>query len=163
MTIPIESQARGLLQACYERSWTVATAESLTGGGVCQALTAVPDASRVVRGAIVAYHTDLKGSLLDVDAERLAEYGPVDQVVAEQMALGVRERLAADVGIATTGVAGPGENEGHPAGTVHVAVSAPSGSVHVQLELLGDRGQVREATIAHALDLALQLVGSSSR
>ena len=102
----------------------MATAESLTGGLVCAALTDVPGASAVVRGAVVAYATELKAQVLGVDPDLLATGGAVQAEVARQMATGVCRVLGADVGVATTGVAGPDPQDGHPVGTVFVAVAA---------------------------------------
>ncbi|MCU1432046.1 MAG: CinA domain protein [Actinotalea sp.] len=107
---------------------TVAVAESLTGGAVIEALIAVPGASACVRGGVVAYAADLKMALLGVPADLIADVGTVHPDVARAMAAGIRERLAADVGIATTGVAGPGPQEGRAAGTFHVAVVGPWGA-----------------------------------
>ena len=87
----------------------------------------MPGASSVLRGAVVAYATDLKGTLLDVDRALLDARGAVDPDVAGEMARGVRARLGADVGLATTGVAGPDPQDGQPPGTVHVAVRTPDG------------------------------------
>ena len=133
---------------------SVATAESLTGGLVCAALVDVPGASAVVRGAVVAYATELKASVLGVDAALLARTGPVDAEVARQMARGVRERLGADVGLATTGVAGPGPADGHEAGTVYVAVAAdalPRGATARRLTLPGERAAVRRGAVEAVL------------
>ena len=105
-----------------------ATAESLTGGLVRAALTSVPGTSAVVRGAVVAYATDLKARLLGVDADLLAAGGAVQSEVARQMAPGSAACSAADVGLATTGVAGPDPQDGHAGGTVFVAVAADQGS-----------------------------------
>ena len=102
---------------------TVAVAESLTGGSVVEALVRVPGASACVRGGVVAYATDLKATLLGVPADLLAERGPVDPDVAAAMADGVRRRLGADLGVATTGVAGPEPQGGRPVGTFYVAVA----------------------------------------
>ena len=82
----------------------------------------------MLRGAVVAYATDLKGTLLDVDAALLDERGAVDPDVAVAMARSIRARLGADVGLATTGVAGPDPQDGQPPGTVHVAVCTPHGA-----------------------------------
>ena len=132
---------------------TVATAESLTGGLVCAALTDVPGASAVVRGAVVAYATELKAQVLGVDPQLLATGGAVQAEVARQMATGVCRALGADVGVATTGVAGPDPQDGRAVGTVFVAVSA-QGRVHVrELGLSGDRGTIRASTVAAALAL----------
>ncbi len=95
------------------RGLTIGAAESLTGGLVTAALTTVPGASAVVRGGIVAYAADVKNQLLGVDADLLARVGTVHPDVAVAMARGVRERLGAAVGVATTGVAGPEPADGH--------------------------------------------------
>jgi nicotinamide-nucleotide amidase len=116
-----------LVSALSERDQTVAVAESLTGGLLCSALVEVPGASVVVRGGVVAYATELKHELLGVDAELLAGNGAVDPDVAAQMALGVRQRLGADWGLATTGVAGPDPQDGVQPGRVYVAVAGPLG------------------------------------
>jgi nicotinamide-nucleotide amidase len=149
-----------LLDRLVDRGWTVAVAESLTGGLVVARLIDVPGASRVVRGGVVAYATDLKGSLLGVDAALLAARGPVDPDVAVAMAEGVRSLLGADVGLATTGVAGPDPQDGHVPGTVHVAVAAPSATRVRSMHLAGDRDEVRAGARAAVLDLALQILVS---
>lgn len=155
------SPAADLLAALSDRGWTLAVAESLTGGLVSSALVDVPGASSVLRGAVVAYATDLKGTLLDVDATLLASRGAVDPDVAQAMAVGVRTRLGADVGLATTGVAGPDPQDGHAPGTVHVAVSTPDGMRVRSLHLVGDRVAVREQSVEAVLALGVEFVGRS--
>ncbi|MGV8976498.1 MAG: CinA family protein [Cellulomonas sp.] len=157
---PAPDPAGALLDALAARGWSVAVAESLTGGLVVACLIDVPGASSVVRGAVVAYATDLKATLLDVDPALLAARGPVDPEVAMAMAQGVRRRLGADVGLATTGVAGPDPQGGHAPGTVHVAVAAPTTAQVVSMRLAGGRGEVRAAARAAVLELALQIVGT---
>lgn len=134
---------------------TVATAESLTGGLVVAALTSVPGSSAVVRGGVVAYATDLKATLAGVPTQTLARDGAVAASTARAMAAGVRVLCRAGYGVATTGVAGPGSQEGHPPGTVHVAVAGPSG-----VRSLSDRLVVegRESVRAGAVSLALELL-----
>jgi nicotinamide-nucleotide amidase len=132
---------------------TVAVAESLTGGLVAAALTSVPGASVVVRGGVIAYATELKTALLGVPADLLGRHGTVHPEVAAAMAAGVRERLGATYGVATTGVAGPGPAEGKPQGTVFVAVAGPAGPAGTGLELAGDRRQVREGSVLSVLSL----------
>jgi nicotinamide-nucleotide amidase len=134
---------------------TVAVAESLTGGLVAAALTTVPGASFAVRGGIVAYATDLKATLLGVPQAVLDQHGAVCPAVALAMAAGVRERLGATFGAATTGVAGPDPADGQPPGTVHIAVSAEDDSVVRTLALDGDRDQVRRLTVHRSLALLL--------
>jgi nicotinamide-nucleotide amidase len=135
---------------------TIAVAESLTGGLVLAELIGVPGASAVVRGGVVAYATELKSTLLGVDAELLAERSPIDPEVARQMAEGVRVRLghdgaAADIGLATTGVAGPEPQDGHPVGEVWLGLSI-GGRVEARgLALGGDRASIRTATVSESL------------
>ncbi|MEP7765249.1 nicotinamide-nucleotide amidohydrolase family protein [Sanguibacter sp. 25GB23B1] len=133
---------------------SLGVAESLTGGLLVAELVAVPGASRVVRGGVVAYATDLKHSLLGVDVELLAERGAVDPDVARQMARGVSARLGADVGVATTGVAGPDAQDGQPPGTVYVAVCRGGAeTVAERHEIPGDRAAVRDGSVVAALAL----------
>lgn len=146
--------AAEVLALLADRGQTLAAAESLTGGLVAARLTGVPGASRVFRGSVTAYATALKAELLDVDAVLLAERGAVDAEVAAQMAAGVRARLGADWGIATTGVAGPEPQDGHPVGTVHVAVSGPSGAAKTAaLRLNGGREEIRKESVRRVLAL----------
>ncbi len=99
--------------------------------------------------------------MLDVDAALLAERGAVDAEVALAMAAGVRRRLGADVGLATTGVAGPDPQDGHPPGTLHVAVETPSGREVRSLRVPGGRALVRTVAATAVLRLALELVGGA--
>jgi nicotinamide-nucleotide amidase len=134
---------------------TVAAAESLTGGLVAAALTDVPGSSTAFRGGVVAYATELKAQLLGVDSRMLARHGPVYAPVAVAMAEGVRKRLDATVGVATTGVAGPDAADGFPPGTVHIAVSLADDTVVRTMALTGDRDEVRRLTVERALGLLL--------
>ncbi|WP_225847418.1 CinA family protein [Streptomyces sp. HPF1205] len=145
--------AAAVLTMLAERGNTLAVAESLTGGLVAAELASVPGASRSFRGSVTAYATDLKHRLLGVDAALLAARGAVDAQVAREMAEGVRERLGADWGVATTGVAGPDPQDGQPVGTVFVAVAGPAGSWVEPLRLAGDRGEIRSASVTAALEL----------
>jgi len=143
---------------------TVATAESLTGGLVCAALTDVPGASACVRGGIIAYAVAIKQEVLGVDAGLLARRGAVDPDVALHMAAGVRDVLGADVGVATTGSAGPdpapGGSETAPValGAGFVAVVGPGGSLVRGFTARGDRAEARAAAVSTALDLLGQVL-----
>lgn len=159
-----ETVVRDLLTA----GQTVGTAESLTGGLVSAALTAVPGASAVVRGGVVSYATDVKAGLLGVPTRLLERAGAVSPETARAMADGARATLGADWGVATTGVAGPDPVEGKPVGTVHVAVSGPGRageSVHRSraLTLVGSREQIRDQTVQEALDLLRDTLSVYSR
>lgn len=152
-----------LVAALIERGLTIAVAESLTGGQLVAALIDVPGASATVLGGVVAYNTSLKHSLLGVSAELLAEHGPVHPEVARQMAAGVRTALAvggkpADVGLATTGVAGPESQGGQPVGTVYLGLAVGDRVESVALALSGSRSQIRSATVSAAVVEALATV-----
>ncbi len=151
-----DEAARTAIGLLISQGLTVGTAESLTGGLVAAALTTVPGASAVFRGGIVAYAADLKASLLGVPAQMLARVGTVHPDVALAMASGARERLAAAVGLATTGVAGPDPAEGQPVGTVHIAVSTRARAVHAPLVLSGTRAEIRQGTVDQVLRLLVR-------
>lgn len=153
---PDESAVQAI-DALVSRRLTIAVAESLTGGLLAAALISVPGASAAVRGGVVAYDTRLKHTLLGVDAGLLALRGAVHPEVALQMADGVRRVLAvdglpADVGIATTGVAGPDPQDGQDVGTVFVAVVTRAGGRVLPLTLDGGRREIRERTVELALE-----------
>jgi nicotinamide-nucleotide amidase len=152
------SAARELIEGLRSSGKTVACAESLTGGALTAALVEIPGASAVVRGGIVAYATELKHDLLGVDAALLGEFGPIHGDVAAAMAMGVREKCGADVGIATTGVAGPDGQDGHPPGEVYIAVAHGVGVEIRGLRLTGDRAAIRAASVIGALELAVGVV-----
>lgn len=151
------------LAALRERGWTLGVAESLTGGAVSAALVTVPGASAVLLGGVVAYATPVKHTLLAVDADLLERYGPVHAEVARQMAAGVREAVAvdgrpADVGVSTTGIAGPESPDGQPVGTVHIGVVTPTTSRTEQFRFFGDRDAVRAQSVTAVLDVLAAVV-----
>ena len=141
-----------------DRGETVATAESLTGGMVGAALTDVPGVSAVYRGGLIVYATDLKAKLAGVPDDLLAAVGPVHPDTAAALATGVRERLDATYGLATTGVAGPDPQAGIAAGTVYVAAAGPGGVQVRKLQLTGDRLAIRRGSVAAVLELGAALV-----
>jgi len=147
--------AAEILRLLTAAGQTVAAAESLTGGLVAAALTDVPGSSSAFRGGVVAYATELKAQLLGVDSRLLAAHGPVHAPVAAAMAEGVRKRLGATIGVATTGVAGPDPADGLPPGTVHVAVSLADDTVVRTMALAGNRDEVRRLAVEQVLGLLL--------
>lgn len=151
--------AHGVIGLLSGRGETVVVAESLTGGLVAAALTSVPGSSAAFRGGIVAYAADLKESLLGVSAVLLATEGTVHPDVAAAMAVGARDRLGADVGLATTGVAGPEAAEGRPVGTVYVAIATSRRTRVESLTLSGGRAWIRESSAR----VVLNLVGDELR
>jgi PncC family amidohydrolase len=155
----VENGSRELSQEVIDllraRGDTIAVAESLTGGLLAAALTAIPGASAAFRGGVVAYATDLKAALLGVPAALLDRHGAVHPDVARAMADGVARRLGTTVGAATTGVAGPDPQDGQPVGTVYIAVSAGGDTAVRSLALSGGRQQIRQATVQRSLDLLI--------
>jgi nicotinamide-nucleotide amidase len=152
MTLP-DPRAVGVVGHLRALGLRVGTAESLTGGLVCAALTSVPGASTVVRGGVVAYASDVKAEILGVDRDLLAAEGAVNERVAQQLADGIRRVLGCDVGLSTTGVAGPDTADGRPVGTVVVAADGPWGILVEEHVLTGDRADIRRKTVAAVLDL----------
>lgn len=154
----MSSAAIEVLGLAREAQLTIAVAESLTGGLLIGELIGPGGASAVVRGGIVAYDTALKHSLLGVDAQLLASHGPVDPEVAALMALGVREATVtasgrADIGVSTTGVAGPDPDPqtGAAVGTVFIGISSRLGERTRELRLEGNRDQIRGASVTAAI------------
>ena len=151
----MESVVLDLLRA---RGLSLAVAESVTGGLVGARLTAVPGASDVFRGAVVSYASEVKFDVLGVPK------GPVVSTdAAKAMALGVREHLGADIGIATTGVAGPAEQEGHPRGTVFLGLAHGESAEALRVRLPGDRRRVREYAVISVLNLLRLRISGSAR
>lgn len=145
------SEATEAIALASERGLTVATAESLTGGKVCEALVEVPGASRVVRGGVVAYVVEVKHEVLGVAHELLDTLGPVSEPVALAMARGARRLMSADVAVATTGVAGPQPHGGQAPGTVVVAAVGPENESVTTFHLEGNRDDVRRESTRLAL------------
>lgn len=141
-----------------ERGLSVSVAESLTGGLLCAALTEAPGASAVIRGGVVAYATDLKSSMLGVSPELLASRGAVDPDVALEMAAGVAHQLGSDIGLSTTGVAGPEPQDGKAVGTVFIACVWGTKRVVEELSLAGTRNEIRSLTVHAALRLLTSVI-----
>lgn len=136
---------------------TLVTAESLTGGGIGAALTAVPGSSEVYKGGVISYTNWVKEYILGVPGEVLSEYGAVSQWTAGYMASGVRRVLEADVAVAVTGLAGPGGDEfGHPVGTVFIGYEDSATAKVIACQFSGSREEIRERTIETALRLILE-------
>lgn len=140
---------------------TVATAESLTGGRLAAALTEVPGSSAVYAGGVVSYATAVKVATLGVPEQVIQEYGVVSAECAGAMAAGVRRLIGTTYALATTGVAGPDEQEGKPVGTVYVAVAGPAGVTVTALSLTGSRSEIQAASVDAAVSALADMMGVS--
>jgi nicotinamide-nucleotide amidase len=154
------TSALDVVGAARDRSRTIATAESLTAGLLASTLAEVPGCSAVLRGGVIAYATDVKEHLLGVDGALLAH------VVSGEVAASLAERacavLAADLGVGTTGVAGPDPLDGQPPGTVWIAVhDTRAGRTSIRrLDLAGDRAAIRVGTVHACLSLMLEVLAA---
>jgi competence/damage-inducible protein CinA-like protein len=146
--------AEVVLEACRRAGRRLAVAESCTGGMLGQRLTAIAGSSEVFAGGVIAYDNEVKIELLGVDREQLERHGAVSEEVVTAMATGAKRRFGVDVGVAVTGIAGPGGGSAEkPVGTVWIAVATADEIVARQLRLFGDRDEVRRRAAQAALDL----------
>ena len=148
-----------VLQLCDSRGLHIAVAESCTGGLLGARLTAIAGSSSVVNGGVISYSNEVKEKLLGVATETLARHGAVSEPVAVEMAAGARTRVGANIGIAITGIAGPGGGTPEkPVGLVWIAVDI-DGTVRTHgSRLIGDRGEIRMRATQAALDLVRRMV-----
>jgi nicotinamide-nucleotide amidase len=143
-----------VLDRCRALGLTMAVAESCTGGLLGARLTSIPGSSDVVLGGVIAYANSVKRDLLGVEQAVLEQYGAVSEEVVRRMAEGARARAHASVGVAITGIAGPGGGTpDKPVGTVWIAAALPDGTRALQLRLIGDREEIRRRATQSALEL----------
>lgn len=152
-----ESLAARCLEVLRSRGETLATGESLTAGLISAALAGIPGASAVLRGGVAAYATDVKVSVLGVDAAVIESFGVISQECALAMAEAARIRFEATWAVAATGVAGPDRQDNRTVGTVYVAVAGPLGVQARELHLTGARQGIRLRSAEAALDLLLDV------
>jgi nicotinamide-nucleotide amidase len=153
-----------ILERLRGRGWTVAVAESCTGGGLGAALTEAPGSSDVFLGGVVAYSNNVKISALGVSPALLEEHGAVSEAVCRSMATAIRERFGASVGCAITGIAGPGGGTPQkPVGLVYCGVETPLGSKIRRLDYPGDRDAVRERATLSTMGLLLSMTRADDR
>ncbi len=139
-----------------DRSVTLATAESCTGGIIASRFTALPGASAYYKYGIVAYSNDAKRNILGVEADSIGRYGVVSEKIARQMAEGARRISHADYAVATTGIAGPtGGTPEHPVGTVYIAVASPLRTVSKRIHAGKTRAEVVDRASRMAIELLL--------
>jgi nicotinamide-nucleotide amidase len=156
------ARATAVVESLLHDQATLATAESLTGGQLAVLMTEIPGSSKVYRGGVVAYATELKIEVLGVSESLVERYGVVSAECAVAMARGVRLLTGATYGVSTTGVAGPEQQEGKPVGSVFIGVAGPEGSeAVVALELNGDRTAIQDRTCEEALHAVLVLLQPS--
>lgn len=148
----VDTLATSVIETSLEQGVTLATAESLTGGLIGSALTAVPGSSGAYKGGIVSYTDEVKHAALGVSDKTLEKYGAVSRQTAEEMAAGARLRLGADIAVSVTGIAGPtGEEPGKPVGTVWMGVSTEKGTDARLFQFDGNRDDIRSETVEAAL------------
>ncbi len=161
----LRAAAARVLDLCRARGWTIATAESCTGGLVAGALTDIAGSSDVVDRGLVTYSNEATQNLLGVSAETLRRHGAVSRETAEEMARGALSHSPVDLAVAITGIAGPGGGSAEkPVGLVHFAAAARDGRLIHREKRFGDIGrrEVRLRSVAEALAL-LELLASGGR
>lgn len=151
-----------IIRTLGESNESLATAESITAGGLSSAITSVEGSSQIFLGAIVAYQNHIKTDILGIDESVIATHTVYSQEVAIAMAEAVREKFGATWAIATTGVAGPGPTDGVPSGTVWVAIDGPV-TQSLELSLSGGRESVRNATVATAIGSFTRILRERTR
>jgi nicotinamide-nucleotide amidase len=155
----VNDLAYELIQKLSQQHLTISVAESLTGGLVAASLTQIPGASAVFKGGIIAYRDEIKQQVLKVDPALITKFTSISEPVAQSMATNIREIMNTDIGIATTGVAGPDKSDGFAPGIVFVAISIGDHKICQKLELVGDRTQIRDQSVNEIFKLTLsQLV-----
>ncbi|MDO4898325.1 MAG: CinA family protein [Rothia sp. (in: high G+C Gram-positive bacteria)] len=154
----LERAAFELVETAKDAGVQLATAESLTGGMLGQLICTVAGASAVYKGGVISYASSVKAQVLGVSAELLEARGAVDPEVAQQMAAGAARVCGADIGIATTGAAGPEPWDSKPVGRVYLGVSSGGQVYSVQKDYTGDRTAIRQQAALDALYLAIQRI-----
>jgi nicotinamide-nucleotide amidase len=157
--MPTRTHSKTIVRLLAESEETVAVAESLTGGGVGHAITATPGSSQVFAGGIIAYSNEIKENILGVDPALIQEHTVVSEEVANAMADAAREKFGTTWGIATTGIAGPGDYLGIAEGTVWIAVRGPVNE-SLQLQLDSGRDAIRTGAISSALGTFARILSS---
>jgi len=150
--------AEDLVNLLRVRELTIATAESLTAGLISSELAAVAGASKALKGGVVTYQDEVKVSSLGVREETLKQYGAVSSQVAIEMAQGALAKFSADCAVSSTGIAGPDTVEGKPVGLVFIGFADQAGVVSKELNLSGDRAQIRKMAAIAGIELALEIL-----
>ena len=144
-----------LIKKLQEKNLTISVAESLTGGLIAASLTEIPGASSVFKGSVTAYSDEIKQNVLHVNEDTITNFTSISEQVALEMAINVRKIMKSDIGISTTGVAGPEKSAGFAPGLVFVAISIGDHNMCQKLEITGDRSKIRNQTVQEILQLTL--------
>ncbi len=153
---PVEQEIGEMLKKYH---WTVASAESCTGGYIAHLITSVPGASEYYKGSVVSYANETKTDILGVHPEDIEQYGAVSQPVVEQMAQGVKALIGTDFSVAVSGIAGPtGGTPEKPVGTTWIAVASPHGVVSKKFVFGADRGKNIKQTALQALNMLREAI-----
>ncbi|MET4095630.1 CinA family protein [Arthrobacter sp. UYCu712] len=155
--------AEQAVNQAIERGLTVATAESLTAGMVAAVLADTPGASGMLQGGVVSYQDSVKAGVLGVPRDLLDDVGAVDGEVAAAMAAGTRRICGADIGVSTTGVAGPEPHAGKAVGSVYVGIATADGSTSYAYTFEGSRAEIRALACAAALDRLLEVLAPTGQ
>ena len=154
-----EELAREVVSKLTDEGRTLSTAESCTGGLLGKLLTDIPGASNAYKGGVISYVNEVKHRILGVEQQTLDVCTAVSRETAHEMAKGARELLKADVGVSTTGLAGPdGDGTGRPVGLVYVALNMAGFSYCRELHLKGDRAEIRSQAAHEALSMLLEFL-----
>jgi nicotinamide-nucleotide amidase len=159
-TINLHHLAEAAVTGAIGQGLTVATAESLTAGMVAAVLADTPGASGMLQGGVVSYQNSVKADLLGVPRDLLGRVGAVDGKVAEAMAEGARRVCGADIGVSTTGVAGPEPHGGKDVGSVYIGVATAHGAASFGYSFEGNRPEIRGQACAAALERLLEALAS---
>ncbi len=149
-----DEKSEKLIELLKASNKTIATAESCTGGMIGSALTDIPGISSYYGYGVITYSNDAKQRLIGVKADTLKKYGAVSKETALEMSSGIKELSGADIGISSTGIAGPtGGTKQKPVGLVYISLCADDVHIYKELRLNGDRQSVREQTVLCVLDM----------
>lgn len=161
MNSPIQKLSETIVKTLMLRGETISTAESITGGLIGGAITAVPGSSEVFIGGVISYSNQMKKDELGITAANIKKVGVVSEAIAVAMALAIKKRTKSTWAISSTGVAGPGPVDGIPAGTVWIGIAGPKSAQGIELSIAGKREIVRLGAVESALGAFERILTSS--
>lgn len=157
--------ASDLIDVLKKHNKTISTAESLTGGLVSKLITDVSGVSKVFKGGICSYTNEIKHHILDINSKVIEEFGAVSEETALEMSNHIRKIMSTDIGISTTGVAGPGKSEGHEVGLVYISVASEERTIVKKLNFSSKltREEIRNKTAEEIMKLAIEFVNKMDK